>query len=571
MQEAYTNLGKENIMSSDVVLTSALRSNLQSLQNTQRLIDDTQLRLATGLKVNSALDNPQNFFAAQSLNNRANDLGRLLDGIGQSIRTIEEADNGITALTDLVEQAESVALEAQSEARSSEGFARIRGDVDLSGITDLTASGIIDGGDTFSVSFTPADADAATDVISIDITINSGNTVDNIVAAINSNSNINDYVRASVTSGGQLAISSLEEGGYIRIADDTSTGIQLGAAGFDALGLSSVIGTEDRDDSSLTTRQAGTVVAGTIVSSIASSATTVNGAYQASDLLVTAGFSSITASDTSNVATLTLNVDGAAPTTAITIDNTTTIQDVVDSINNDAALAAAGLTASFDTETGELQLIAADDVGQLEVQFTATSGTFTSGFGFGSFATDVALSTTTTQVSELFTFVGTSVDLDQFESDFNNIREQIDTLVEDASYRGVNLLNGDDLTTDFNEDRSSTLTTEGVEFTSTGLGVGEGDFTTSASIQESIDDIRTALASVRNFGQSIANDLAIIQTRRDFTESTINTLEAGADDLTVADQNEEGANLLALQTRQTLGVTSLSLASQSQQAVLRLF
>jgi len=114
-------------MSSDVVLSSALRSNLLSLQNTQRNIDSTQLRLATGLKVNSALDNPTSFFTAQGLNNRASDLTRLLDGIGQSIRTIEEADNGITALTNLVEQAQSIASEAQSEIRSAEGFASIRG------------------------------------------------------------------------------------------------------------------------------------------------------------------------------------------------------------------------------------------------------------------------------------------------------------------------------------------------------------------------------------------------------------------------------------------------------------
>ncbi len=71
--------------------------------------------------------------------------------------------------------------------------------------------------------------------------------------------------------------------------------------------------------------------------------------------------------------------------------------------------------------------------------------------------------------------------------------------------------------------------------------------------------------------KSIANDLSIVQFRRDFTEQTINTLQAGADDLVVADQNEEGANLLALQTRQALGTTSLSLAAQSQQSVLRLF
>ena len=96
-------------MSSDVVLSSALRSNLLTLQNTQNQIDRTQFRLATGKKVNSALDNPQNFFTAQSIGNRANDLSRLLDGIGQSIRAIEAADNGVSALTGLLEQADSIA------------------------------------------------------------------------------------------------------------------------------------------------------------------------------------------------------------------------------------------------------------------------------------------------------------------------------------------------------------------------------------------------------------------------------------------------------------------------------
>ena len=158
-----------------------------------------------------------------------------------------------------------------------------------------------------------------------------------------------------------------------------------------------------------------------------------------------------------------------------------------------------------------------------------------------------------------------------FESDFNNIRDQIDQLVEDSNYRGVNLLSGDNLETFFNEDRDNSLTTEGVDFTALGLGIDEGDFTNAANVQLSIDAIRSATADVRNFGQSIANDLSIVQFRQDFTQQTINTLKAGAEDLTIADQNEEGANLLALQTRQALGTTALSLAAQSQQAVLRLF
>ena len=139
-------------MSGDIVLSAALRSNLLSLQNTQRNIDVTQLRLATGLRVNSALDGPQNFFTAQSLNDRAFDLGRLLDGISQSVRTIEEANSGVTALTTLVNQAESIAQEAETELRSSAGFTRIRGDEDLRTLgTGLVDGTVIAGGQTFTI------------------------------------------------------------------------------------------------------------------------------------------------------------------------------------------------------------------------------------------------------------------------------------------------------------------------------------------------------------------------------------------------------------------------------------
>ena len=160
-------------MSSDVVLTSALRNNLLSLQNTQRLIDDTQLRLATGLKVNSALDNPQNFFTAQSLNNRASDLNRLLDGIGQSIRTIETADGGVSALTSLIEQSQSVVNSARDELAASEGEARITGGLDLSDFTDLPA-------DLANVAvdadFNIVTTDNAGNQIFQDIQINTGDT-----------------------------------------------------------------------------------------------------------------------------------------------------------------------------------------------------------------------------------------------------------------------------------------------------------------------------------------------------------------------------------------------------------
>lgn len=574
-------------MTSDVVLSAALRNNLLSLQNTQRSIDTTQLRLATGLRVNSALDNPQNFFTAQSLTNRANDLTRLLDGINQSIRTIEEANTGVEALSDLINQSQSVALEAQAELRAAEGFARVRGSEDLSGSSDLTTlggGGVITGGDAFRVVFSSFDVDTNTITqTSIGVAIAAGETVDNIVADINANANNNNQLRASVTSGGQLAIESLVEGGTIRLEADAGAG-NLSAAGFQALGFGDFVSTEDRSAAAPANVQVGaTAVAGNIISSLQSSAATVNGAYEASSTLTASGFIGADAEQVD----LIITVDGQQTNTG-SITGADTIGALIDNINNSNIQGITG--ATFDTETGQIEIEFDDDAGAIELQFTESGGAAANvGFGFGltSEAGSTVGSTLNVNggadtsaldalaageiVSEQFVLVGTSANLDQFESDYNEIRDQIDNIVEDAQYRGINLLSNDNLTTFFNEDRDNTLETQGVDFTALGLGLEEGDFTTSNTIQLSIDQARSALESVRNFGQSIANDLSIIQIRRDFTEETINTLQAGADDLTVADQNEEGANLLALQTRQQLGVTSLSLAAQSQQSVLRLF
>ena len=142
-------------MTSDVVLTAALRNNLLSLQSTQTNINTAQLRLSTGKKVNSALDNPQSFFAAQALNNRANDLNKLLDSIGQSIEVIKAADNGVTALTSLVNQAQALAQTAQTAVATGSSQASATGTVSLSGTTLLnTLTGFSASGDQIAISIT---------------------------------------------------------------------------------------------------------------------------------------------------------------------------------------------------------------------------------------------------------------------------------------------------------------------------------------------------------------------------------------------------------------------------------
>src|SRR3954453_4306583 len=97
---------------SDIVLSAGVRSNLLNLQQTSDLITSTQTKLATGKRVNSALDNPTNFFTSQGLSNRAADLGALLDAMSTGINTIQAANNGITAITKLVQSAQSLASQA---------------------------------------------------------------------------------------------------------------------------------------------------------------------------------------------------------------------------------------------------------------------------------------------------------------------------------------------------------------------------------------------------------------------------------------------------------------------------
>jgi flagellin-like hook-associated protein FlgL len=159
---------------------------------------------------------------------------------------------------------------------------------------------------------------------------------------------------------------------------------------------------------------------------------------------------------------------------------------------------------------------------------------------------------------------------------FDLILTQIDKLAGDSSFNGINLLdstNSADLTVTLNETGSSSVTINAIDFTSGGLALNgaNNNWGTTANIALASADLTAALTSLRSQAQSFGSNLSTVQIRQDFTKAMINTLQTGADGLTLADSNEEGANLLALQTRQQLSTTALSLASQASQAVLRLF
>jgi flagellin-like hook-associated protein FlgL len=160
------------------------------------------------------------------------------------------------------------------------------------------------------------------------------------------------------------------------------------------------------------------------------------------------------------------------------------------------------------------------------------------------------------------------------QSDYNNILAQIDLLAQDASYNGINLLYGDNLKVVFNENGTSIYNILGVTDDSVGLGLTAATgtyFQSDTNLDTTIAAVENALATLRAQAAKFGSTLTTVQVRQEFTKNLINTLQTGADDLVLADTNEEGANLLALQTRQQLSTTSLSLAAQADQAVLRLF
>ena len=160
-----------------------------------------------------------------------------------------------------------------------------------------------------------------------------------------------------------------------------------------------------------------------------------------------------------------------------------------------------------------------------------------------------------------------------FSTQYFTLISQINTLASDSQYRGTNLLTGATLTVNFNEDATSNLQVKGFTATSAGLSIGNptNAWTADGDITLSQIHLTSATTQLRTQSKNLANNLNIITTRQNFTDQMIGTLQTGADNLTLADMNQEGANMLMLQTRQNLGTTALSLSSQAAQSVLRLF
>jgi flagellin-like hook-associated protein FlgL len=159
-------------------------------------------------------------------------------------------------------------------------------------------------------------------------------------------------------------------------------------------------------------------------------------------------------------------------------------------------------------------------------------------------------------------------------SQYNQIMQQITTTAQDASFNGINLLNGDSLKLVFNETGKSTSTIAGVTFNPAGLGLQSltagTDFIDNVSTNTVLTNLNNASITLRSQASAFGANLSIVQVRQDFNKHLINVLQTGSSNLTLADSNEEAANSQALSTRQSIAVSALSLANQSNQAVLQL-
>ena len=170
----------------------------------------------------------------------------------------------------------------------------------------------------------------------------------------------------------------------------------------------------------------------------------------------------------------------------------------------------------------------------------------------------------------------TGTELTSLVTQYNTVLAQIDLLVADGTFQGLNLVNNSTqtLTVQFSELTTSilTVTAQRLDTNSLGLDItSASSFSLTSIIDAAIVELDAAITELRGASKTLGSNVALLQTRLDFTESYVNELEKGADKLTLADVTEEGANLVALQTRQQLGINALAFAGQSEQNILALF
>jgi flagellin len=675
---------------SSIVLSASVRQNLLSLQSTASLLATTQNDLATGNKVNSALDDPTSYFTAAALNNRASDINNLLDSIGNGVQVLQAANTGITSLQSLVSSAQSVANQVLQTAvgydtKSSVASVAISGANANnllgtgSGYTDATFAGVTATG-TITAAFTsaattgsvvnndnstPVAITAATQLVGT-----SGTSSNDLATAITNGSTLVvngttiTFSTATTASSGSVAsgftigigtgstatvatvlsdidaitgtgTASSVAGGKLVLNTGTSANLTLSgtAAALTDLGLSATTVTRTGGATSTTPLTGTTLLSGSTASTVGA----ISPGFTAGDTLVVdnktltfvtgaAGANQI--STTGTVSSLLAAIDAASgntgPASSISgggiVLHTGTANGTLSITSSDAAaLQALGLGTSVTQAaagappalSGKTLQIAATGINGIATNITFGTGvgqvsslnqlnsalaannlqaTINSTGALTIVTTNNAASATIGAVSgtaaasgnAFFGLVGQPPVADPDSqstragliAQYNNILAQIDTTSQDSSFNGINLLEGDTLNLTFDETGKSTLKIQGDTLNTAGLDLSTltagVDFLDSNSAQSVLTQLNAASATLRSEASNLGSNLSIVEIRQDFSKSLINVLQTGASNLTLADTNEEAANSQALSTRQSIAVSALALANQSQQSVLQL-
>jgi flagellin len=260
-----------------------------------------------------------------------------------------------------------------------------------------------------------------------------------------------------------------------------------------------------------------------------------------------------------NGQTLSIASTGGGIATSITFGGTG--PGHVTSLNDlNAALSSNNLQATL-AQDGTLTITTSNDAASATIGLISGTAALSGQLFFGKTPSDPVVDP------------NASAARDALVTQYNNILNQITTTAQDASFNGVNLLTGDTLRLTFNETGKSTLSIAGVNFNSAGLGLAAlaaGDFKDNDSVQKVVSGLNNASSTLRAQASAFGSNLSIVQIRQDFSKNLINVLQTGSSNLTLADTNEEAANSQALSTRQSIAVSALALANQSQQSVLQL-
>lgn len=489
------------------ILSPALNQQLVALQQTARDFDAAQLQLSTGKRVNFATDNPQNFFESRSLTQRAGDLSRLLDGISQSVGTVQVAENALEGIRLLVNQAEFITRDAKATLLAEE-----------ENISDV--------------------------ILENDPLVYY--KLDEASGAIVNNSGANSSI-----IGQYFGVT--QETGSLHFSKDSRSIRFDGVDDYINIPNNALINTDPAGYPERTvelTFNADTTAGRQVLFK-------AGGTGNAFNIYIEDGSIYFVARDSGDFGPFNISAE-------IEANETYHAAFVFDSASSSFKGFLNGELVGSGTVTKEMNRHGgAISIGR------SSGGSFyhdgpqggTGNFFSGRMSDFALYNDALTQDDLKARFEATQLDkAEGFQQEVIGILSQIDSLVEDAGYRGVNLLADDDLITHFNEDRSSNLEIKGKDFSYSGLGFSDPDFTSYDLIDDTISNFEDTADKFKEYESSLASKLNVIEARQEYTLETISTLQSGSDDLVVADQNTVGAELLALGTRQQIQSTTLALS-----------